>query len=108
MLKKAFIGALAAVVLPLLAAPAVAQDQKSDHHYSALGLLAVCISTGPIVFAQDKPAVPPASRDGTMNDDHMMGGSKMMGRMNKMMDQCEQMMARKSDPAKRLEPAPQR
>ena len=34
MLKKAFIGALAAVVLPLLAAPAVAQDQKSDHHYS--------------------------------------------------------------------------
>ena len=77
---------------------------------ATLGLLAVGISTGPIVFAQDKPAVPPASRDGTMKNDHMMGGSmmNMMARMNKMMDQCEQMMARKSDPAKRLEPTPQR
>ena len=34
MLKNAFIGAVAAIVLPLLAAPAAAQDQKSDHHYS--------------------------------------------------------------------------
>ena len=77
---------------------------------ATLGLLAVGIGTGPIVFAQEKPAVPPASRDGTINDDHMMGGSmmKMMGRMNKMMEQCEQMMARNSDPAKRPEPAPQR
>ncbi len=77
---------------------------------ATLGLLALGIGTGPIVFAQDKPAVPPASRDGTMNDDHMIGGSmmNMMGRMNKMMDQCEQMMARNSDPAKQPEPAPQR
>lgn len=33
---------------------------------------------------------------------------KMMGRMNKMMDQCEKMMERGSDPAKRPETAPQR
>ncbi len=34
MLKKAFIAAIAAAVLPLLAAPALAQDKSSDHHYS--------------------------------------------------------------------------
>ena len=75
-----------------------------------MGLLAAVIVAGPIAFAQDKPAAPPASRNGAMNDDHMMDGSmmKMMGRMNKMMDQCEKMMERGSDPAKRPEPAPQR
>ena len=77
---------------------------------ATLGLLALGFGTAPIAFAQDKPAVPPASRDGAMNDDHMMDGSmmKMMGRMNKMMDQCEKMMERRSDPAKRPETAPQR
>lgn len=82
----------------------------TKYFLATLGLLAVGIGTGPTVLAQDMPAAPPASRDGMMNDDHMMGGStmKMMGRMNKMMDQCEKMMERGSDPAKRPEPAPQR
>ena len=77
---------------------------------AALVLLVFGLGPAPIVFAQDKPAVPPASRDGAMSDDQMMGGSmmKMMGRMNKMMDQCEKMMERRSDPAKRPETTPQR
>ena len=75
-----------------------------------LGLLAVGIGTGPMVFAQDKPAVPPAPRSGAMNDGQMMGEPmmKMMGRMNKMMDECEKMMESHSDPAKRPDSAPQR
>ena len=74
------------------------------------GLLAALIVAGPIAVAQDKLVAPPASRDGAMNDDHVMDGSmmKMMGRMNKMMDQCEKMMERSSDSAKRPETAPQR
>jgi hypothetical protein len=84
--------------------------KPSKYVLAISGLLAAGIVAGPIAFAQDKPATPPASRDGVMNDDHMMDGSmmKMMGRMNKMMDQCEKMMERGSDPAKRPEPAPQR
>ena len=77
---------------------------------ATLGLLALGLVTAPIAFAQDKSAVPPTSRDGAMDDEHMLDGSmmKMMGRMNKMMDQCEKMMERRSDPAKRPETAPQR
>lgn len=77
---------------------------------ATLGLLVVGIGASQTTFAQDKPAVPPASRDGTMSDDHMMDGSmmKMMGRMNKMMDQCEKMMERNSDSAKQPETAPHR
>ena len=77
---------------------------------ATLGLLAAGIVAGPIALAQDKPALHPASRNGAMNDDHMMDGSmmKIMGRMNKMMDQCDKMMERSSDPAKRPETAPQR
>ncbi|MEW6451357.1 MAG: hypothetical protein AB1490_11935 [Pseudomonadota bacterium] len=77
---------------------------------ATLGLLALGIGTAPIVIAQEKPAVPPASRDGAMGDDHMMNGSmmKMMGRMNEMMDQCEKMMERRSGPAEKPDAAPQR
>jgi hypothetical protein len=77
---------------------------------ATLGLLAVGIGTGPMVFAQDKPAAPPAPRSGAMNDDHMMGEpmQKMMGRMSKMMDQCEKMMERGSDPAKPPDTEPKR
>ena len=77
---------------------------------AALGLLALGIGAAPIAFAQDKPAVPPASRDGAMGDDHMMDASmmKMMGRMNKMMDQCEKMMERRSGPAEKPDAAPPR
>jgi hypothetical protein len=69
------------------------------------GLFAAVIAVGPIALAQDKPATPPAAGHGAMNDDHMMNGSmtKMMERMNGMMDRCDKIMERHSSKRSKMQ-----